>query len=124
MPREKTSQAEHFSARLNPVTSPEDRAALEIIHDLEGQGYNFKQIVVDAILKASGHTPEMFAHHNPSDLLLGVENLLERFAGEIVGQIRQGNITLEDIPGADASGNSPFMQNFTKSFVQRQGGKK
>lgn len=124
MPREKTSQAEHFSARLNPITSPEDRAALEIIHDLEGKGYNFKQIVVDAILRVSGHTPEMFSRHNPSDLLLGVENLLERFAGEIVGQIKQGNITLEDIPGTDVSGNSPFMQNFTKSFVQRQGGKK
>jgi hypothetical protein len=124
MPRQKTTQAEHFSARLNPVTSPEDRAALEIIHDLEDKGYNFKQIVVDAILKASGHTPEMFARHNPSDLLLGIENLLERFTGEIIGQIRQGNISLDDIADADANGNSPFMQNFTKSFVQRQGGKK
>lgn len=123
MPREKTSQAEHFSARLNPVTSPEDRAALEIIHDLEGKGYNFKQIVVDAILKASGHTPEMFAKHNPADLLLGVENLLERFTGEIIGQIRQGNVSLDELTDADEHGNSPFMQNFTKSFVRRQGGK-
>jgi len=61
-PREKTSQAEIISFRLNPINEKEKRA-LQIIDywaDEEHGGYNIKQLVVDRLLRDFGDKPEMF----------------------------------------------------------------
>jgi hypothetical protein len=121
MPRQKTSKAVIKAARFNPETSEYDRRALEIIEQLEADGYNFKQIVVDAILRASGATPEMF--ERPGVGTADLQRLLEQFAQEILNEVRKGG----DVPkasrhadGDDPADVSPFTRNFARSFVQRQ----
>lgn len=118
MSRPKTTQAVIKTARLNPATSAEDKAALEIIQELEGQGYNFKQIIVDAVLRGNGFKPEMFARPNSGDLMRGMEDMLSSFAQEILSEVRKGGVRTEEEPASEA--DSPFSRNFAKSFMQRQ----
>lgn len=118
MARQKTTQAVIKTVRINPATSPEDRAALEIIQELETQGYNFKQIAVDAILRANGAKPEMFSRPEPKDIMSSMEDMLSSFAQEILSEVRRGGVQTEEEPAADQ--NSPFSRNFAKSFMQRQ----
>lgn len=117
MARKKTSQAVIKSVRLNPINEHE-RAVLEIIDQLESEEYNFKQIVVDAILRANGYTPEMFARPFPNDILGHLERMLEQFAHEIIQatqNMRGGGRYVED-EGETTS----FAQNFARSFIDRQ----
>lgn len=117
MARQKTTQAVIKHARLNPVTSAEDKAALDIIQELEADGYNFKQIAVDAILRVNGMKPEMFARPNPQNMMTDMEDMLSRFAQEIVLAVKRGGIQPNDEPEGET--DSPFSRNFAKSFMQR-----
>lgn len=118
MPQKKTTQAVIKHARLNPVTSIEDKKALEIIAELEAEGYNFKQIAVDAILRAGGAKPEMFARTSNGDLMSGMEDMLSRFADEILSKIQISGGRINEESSDDQE--SPFSRNFAKSFMQRQ----
>lgn len=118
--REKTTKAEYRSMRINPETSKEDADTLEIIERLEKQGYNFKQIAQDAILRAGGAKPEMYSK-NPSGFILGsIEDMLSRFASELIGSMRggAGRARFEEIP--EDADISPFASKFAQSFIQRQ----
>ena len=120
MPRAK-SKAEYRSARFNPI-NPEDRDVLAIIHELEAQDYNFKQIVTDAILRADGRTPEMYAAPQiTADLIKAYMNdILPQFAQEIISHVKHGGVAIENEP-EDTGGNpSEFAKTFAKSFVERQ----
>jgi hypothetical protein len=120
MPRAQ-SKAQYRSARFNPI-NPEDRDVLAIIHELEGKGYNFKQIVTDAILRADGRTPEMYAAPQiTADLIKAYMNeVLPQFAQEIVSHVKRGGAVIEDEP-EDAEGKpSKFAQSFANSFLERQ----
>ena len=121
MPPVKSSKAVYKTARLNPVTSQADRDVLEIVERLEAEGWNFKQIAVDAILRADGRTPEIY--DKPGLSMNALEPLLEQFAKEIISEIRRSGISTSK-PGADSETDesevTPFSRTFAKSFVQRQ----
>lgn len=123
MPR-KPSEAVIKSARLNPINAQE-KDALEIIEELEAQGYSFKEIVVDAILRADGRTPEMYPPNtqNTATVILGqLEQMFAQFAQEIISQVKRGGgQPVQDDTEEDADGRpSPFAKSFAKSYVERQ----
>jgi hypothetical protein len=124
MPKEKTTKAEYYTMRLNPVTSEEDRATLEIIKAKEKQGYPFKKLAQDAILRYADYTPEMFSKSPSGNILGGLEDLLTRFAHEIVGELRGGGIKSEingDTDDEDPrQSTTPFARTLARSFMQRQ----
>lgn len=121
MPLPKTSQAVILSARLNPVTSERDRMALEIIRRLEGEGFNFKQIVVDAILHADGKTPEMFERDQGAGQIVSrLETLLADFSSDLLRNLKsRGNVPVDD-DDEDDEGVSRFASTFAKGYLQRQ----
>ena len=119
MAQQKTSEAEHYSARINPKSSENERLALEIIHDLEKR-FSFKEIAVDAIIRAKGHDP---AKLEPGGITLAaMEGLFANFAQIIISQIKQGGIDLanEDSEPSSDGNVSPFAQNIAKSYVSRR----
>ena len=124
MAREKTSKAVIKTARINPETSAEEKTALEIINRWEKQGYNFKQIAVDAILQADGKRPEMFTKQGNSGqaIIASMEHLLAQFAQEIIQALQGSGLQApaQDDDADDGQGTSSFARGFAKSFMQRQ----
>lgn len=120
MPPKKSTQAEYKHARFNPVTSDEDRRALEIIHRLEAEGYTFKQIAQDAILRADGWKPEMFsgAGDKSGAILNRMEDMFAQFADEIVR--RAGSTPNFSREMEDDGERSNYTRTLAKSFMQRQ----
>lgn len=121
MPRQ-PSIAVYYHANLNPRTSETDRQAIEIIEGLKAKGFNFKQIAVDAIIRASGIDPVAIPQNGLTTVAL--EELLARFADQIITEIKSngGSIRLPDTQPEDESNGkaSPFAKRFAKSFANRQ----
>lgn len=118
-PRKKTSRAVIKSARFNPVTSEKDMKALEIIEELEGKGYNFHQIAVDAILTRGGATPEMFDPENGTrNMISQLETMLADFSADLMRNLK-GRRDF-DIDDDDEGRVSQFTANFAKGFLARQ----
>lgn len=112
--------------RLNPA-NPDglDRDTLKIIEQLEGEGFTFKAIAQDAILRASGKTPEMYSRAGGGGgiTLADVQVLLERFAAEILQEVRRkggGRVSADADDDHDDGSVSPFAAKFAKSFLDRQ----
>lgn len=121
MPPKKYTQAVYKSMRLNPATSAEDQRTLEIIKDLESQGYTFKQIAQDAILRTMGYTPEMFSTVQTTPSMSGIENMLTRFADELLTKIDTGGYkAVTRSQEGDGGDVSPFTRKFAQSFMERQ----
>jgi hypothetical protein len=120
MPPKKSSEAEYKHARFNPATSEEDRRALEIIHRLEAEGYTFKQIVQDAILRADGYRPEMFAGADDKTgvILNRMEEMVEQIADEIVKRVGTTPSFAREME--DDGERSTYTKTLAKSFLQRQ----
>jgi hypothetical protein len=125
MPPKKTTKAEYFSMRLNPATNEHDAKTLAVIKREIARGFTFKAIAQDAILRADGHTPEMFS--DPSAVnaaLIGkIEDLLTNFAEDLIGRIGHLPRTGDDFSsdyGDDPDEPSGFARNFAKGFLQRQ----
>jgi hypothetical protein len=119
MPLQKTSEAEYKSIRFNPKIHPQDKEVLNIVKSLEERGYSFKEIVVDAILRADGKDPVTFQYSNQG-IVPQLEEMFSRFAQDIINHVKVGGAHIED---ADEDGNgkpSPFAERFTHSFLQRQ----
>jgi hypothetical protein len=111
-----TKKSTVISVRLNPAIK-EDRQAIEIIEALKKRGFTTRSIITDAILKAAGHTPEMY--HDSQDTVTRpiLENLLSDFAQEIVEAIRH------DIPESKNTKPSPFDsedtdENYARNLAQ------
>lgn len=125
MRKDKTSRAVIKTARLNPI-NPEEKRALDHLRKMERQGFNFKQVVVDAINYRDGATPEMFTHddHDPMTLMeQKIERLFSQLAAELVSKIGNGEVRLSDSLEEDASrddGVSAFTRNFARGLLQRQ----
>lgn len=130
----KTSEAKLFTARINPKTSPEEKAVLKIIRNKQKQSFNFKQIAVDAILRAEGYTPEMFAQNTDAQasqiadevsLKLGktFEKLLSGFAQHIIDELRKSGVNLPYEANVDTEKGetiSPFAMNFARGYIERE----
>lgn len=114
----KTSKAIVRSVRINPDTSKEDANMLAIIEQLERDGFTFKQIVQDAILRSAGHTPELYSRNSGVFILDSIEGMLSKFANEVISTVRgSGGVSKPEIDDGEIS---PFAQRMAKSFMQRQ----
>lgn len=123
--REKTTKARYYTVRINPETSQLDEDMLEIVDRLMAQGFSFKAIVQDAVLRADGKKPEMYSRFTTGVSLPEIQSLLEHFAEAILGEARNGGFqgSRGSQPAdeeADDSGVSPFAARFAKSFLERQ----
>lgn len=125
--RTKTTQARYYSARFNPVTSKEDAKAIEIIDRLIAEGFNFKAIATDAILRAEGVTPQMFHNSLTANAVLisRMEDLLTQFASDLIDRMgsmpRSESVDYDAIEDEEiAAPSSAFARNFAKGFMQRQ----
>lgn len=125
MRREKTSQAVIKTARLNPV-NPEEKRALDHLRKMERQGYNFKQVIVDAINYREGATPEMFTRDDRDPMAAmeqKIERLFSQLASELVAKIGNGEVRLSESLEEDEArddGVSAFTKNFARGLFQRQ----
>lgn len=120
MARAKTSQAKIYPARLNPANELEAKA-IEIINYWADRGVNFKQLIVDNILRCEGITPEMFSQQSGAFLFDRFEGMLNQFAGELLEKIQvKGSRIAVESDEDERVATSRFAKNFTRSFVQRQ----
>lgn len=125
MPPAKTTKAKYYSARFNPATSEEDAKAVEIIERLQAEGFKFKDIAQDAILRADGYKPEMFSSgdRDTMKLLSQLENMFTRFAEELIQRIGdrpQGTGYTAPDDDEPEQPTSKFARSFAKTFLQRQ----
>lgn len=124
MPPAKSSKAKYYSARFNPATSEEDARTIEIIERYLAEGYKFKDIAQDAILRAEGYKPEMFNSGDRNDMkfLSQLENMFTRFAEELMQRIGdRAYITGDTAPDDEPEQpTSKFARSFAKGFLQRQ----
>lgn len=122
MPRPKSSEAEVFSLRLNPI-HPQEARLIEIIKGWKEKGYDFKALVSDRIFRAEGVKPERYSVERmlPEMMANALEPLLERFAEHIIQQLHAGGITtLNGEESEYTEAPSQLAKNFARSFVQRQ----
>lgn len=119
----KTSQAVFYSARLNPVHDKE-RQAIDIIESWKSDGFNFKEGVVDAILRSRGITPEMFTRRDMTAQYFAslTEDVLKRFAQELMDTLRQSGMAAPALTSAtdEAEVLTPFTKTFVNGLKQRQ----
>lgn len=125
MPRQ-PSQAEVMAIRLNPI-NPREKEALKRIKQLKKEGFNVKQVVVDAILRSSGFTPEMFDtvdNMTPGQAIGAFQDMLDQFSAELLKKLNTGEVRItssskeEDAEQDD--GLSAFAKNFSRGLLQRQ----
>lgn len=130
------------SARFNREHD-QDRAALEIIKYWDGQGYSFKELVTDRIIRGENVDPVAFKkgefpHQKPATVdeirelleqmpqsgitLADVQKLLESFADEIIRHLKKSGGRSRDTIEDDDDGEtvSAFAKNFARGFMQRQ----
>lgn len=117
----KTSQAVIKPARLNPK-NPHEREVLRILGEKEKQGYNFKQVAVDAILRAEGCTPEMFDKEPVGDIFSLIK---EAIAEAIPAALRHySGLRMQQSPDAPEEeideSVSEFSKSFATSYLQRR----
>lgn len=144
--REKTSQAKVFGMRLNPINEQE-MTTITIIEKWALEGYNFKQLAMDRILRGDNYTPEMFTkepaiagagyfaglvqemlQENSEQIGDAVARQLEayltRFAEELTQELTERLKTtgryVSDNEDEETEENVGLARNFAKSFMQRQ----
>lgn len=144
--REKTSQAKVFGMRLNPINEQE-MTTITIIEKWALEGYNFKQLAMDRILRGDNYTPEMFTkepaiagagyfaglvqemlQENSEQIGDAVarqlEGYLTRFAEELTQELTERLKTtgryVSDNEDEETEENVGLARNFAKSFMQRQ----
>jgi DNA-binding transcriptional MerR regulator len=130
------------SARFNRQRE-QDEAALQIIEHWDRQGYSFKELVTDRLIRGENVDPVMFQkgdypYQKPAtvddirDLLSEmpqssgitldeVRQLLESFADEIVRHLKKSGGRVHDtLDDDDGETVSTFAKNFARGFMQRQ----
>lgn len=145
--REKTSQAKVYGMRLNPINERE-AACIALIEKWEGEGYNFKQLALDRILRGDNYTPEMFTKEPAiagASYFAGVvqemlqentetignavaqqlEGYLTQFAEELTKELTEslktsGKYIVKDTEEEEEEDHTGLARNFAKSFMQRQ----
>lgn len=144
--REKTTKAKVYGMRLNPINEQE-LTAIVIIEKWALEGYNFKQLAMDRILRGDNYTPEMFTkepaiagagyfagmvqemlQENSEQIGDAVarqlEGYLTRFAEELTQELTERLKTtgryVSDNEDDETEDNVGLARNFAKSFLQRQ----
>lgn len=122
MPR-KPSEAKHYSVRLNPRTDENERRVIEIVEAYKEQGATFKDVVIPAILQMEGLPLIDRSSLGLQAIMRQMQGMLERFAQDIVEQMRAGGHTLPDDDtdySAESGAPSAFAKRFANSFLERQ----
>lgn len=114
----KTSQAVIKTARLNPI-HPTEREVLQILNKLSEQGYKFKDVIVDAVLRADGKTPEMFAKDSATPGLLNADYIHQLVTQAVKEAIKEANLGGPEEDNDDSQTTS-FARNFAQGFMARQ----
>lgn len=118
MARQKTSEARIYTARLNPI-NPHEREAIQVIERWKQEGCNFKQLIVDRILRGEGYKPEMFDTETGEPVTAQkLEALLNSFADEIVRHSKNRTVVPQD-NDEDEGEDSAFTRNFTRGYLRR-----
>ena len=121
----KTSQAVLLTARLNPI-NPEEASALKILAEQREKGYNFKQVVVDALNRCGGVTPEMFTQERDDQMhqfAKLTEGMLGQFTEQVLNELRSNGVNLpQSTPDQDDNGKpiSSFTKTIVRGLKQRQ----
>lgn len=112
-----------YSFRLNPAY-PQDKDAIDMIEHKTREGYSMRQIMTDAILFASNHTPEMYAQYGEEGSQpVNLEAMLSAFAQDIIKTIEQRmgskkKTQVEEVDGSEDQGQ--WVKTLTKGFIARQ----
>lgn len=123
MPLQKSSLAEHRSVRLNPI-NPEEAQVLKILDEYRRAGYEFKQVLVSAILKFHGDKPHLFDHVVETEALLQRMNeLLTNHIETVLEEIRRAGYKITARNGDDEDitpEQSPLARNLARGIMQRR----
>ena len=134
MVAEKTSIAIIYTFRINAIdANPEEQQFQATVERLmkapynDGKGFSIKQIVVDAVLRAEGVTPEMFSRPNSGNtngantLAQVMGALFTQFENKLMAELRSGKLTVQASDNVHAASSlSPFAQNFAEGLFGRQ----
>lgn len=111
---------EPYSFRLNPAYE-QDKAAIDIVTQKRLEGFSIRQIMTDAIVRASGYTPEMFSDYGEGhNQMTGLEQMLSNFAKEIIDAIGQRPSQPVYENEDNSSEHSTWANTLAKGFIARQ----
>lgn len=118
------AKSEIYSFRLHP-SDDRERDAIEIIKQLQAEGWSVRDIVTDAVLYAKGRTPEMYKYSDDHISRGYIENTLEGFAQHIISELRtNGFVTSESEQGKQTPfGNDEdedMARNLANGFLARR----
>ena len=121
------SQAEIYSARLNPI-NPEEAAVIEIIKKHRQPGLCFKDMVVEAFLEREGFEPYLFQREPQAQAIDrdDIEELLRQFAADIIGQLKTGGFRAGNAHISEETDDNAqeITANLARGFMaRRKGGK-
>lgn len=123
--RQKTTQARHYTARLNPI-NPQEKRIMEVIEYWQNQGVNFKQLVVDRLSRVDLElTPELFAKDN-SMHNLSLEDVLQQYSDYLLDELRTQGFTsptraqTDDSDDDSEGDNGAFSRNLMSGFLARK----
>ena len=117
--RQKTTQAVHKTARLNPIHKLE-RDVLEVIEYWERNGVNFKQLVVDRIARYDMNlTPEIYVNEVAPDS--STEELLQRYTDYLLEELKTTGVQTGSNEQAQSEGdNGAFSKRLAEGFAARR----
>lgn len=114
------------SIRLHPGDEHEARA-LQVLEELESQGFSRRQIIADALNRAAGHTPEMFSQSSERLTPIFIERMLKEFAQDLLAQIgtlpaaQPGSTAKRPFGNGDEEEDDAFLGNLVKGHLRRSG---
>lgn len=116
-----TKKSTVISIRLNPAVE-EDQRVLDILNELQERGFSHREIITDAILRAEGHTPEMYHDADGKVTRHILELMLSEFAREIVDNVRQfaPQTTQKASPHNKGESDDEYANNLAKGFLTRR----
>lgn len=115
----------HIQCKLHEDIDYEAEAVAYYREQLEA-GYTPRQIVTDALVRAAGFSPEMYAQHEKGGGRLtvsSIEQLLADFANEIKQSFKGHSLRLnvdEDNPQSDAITDEEFARNIAANYMARR----
>lgn len=116
-----TKKSTVVSIRLNPAVE-EDKRVLDILNELQERGFSHREIITDAILRAEGHTPEMYHEADGKVTRHLLELMLSEFAREIVDNLRQNTpqTTQKAAPFNKGENDDEYANNLAKGYLARR----
>lgn len=116
-----TKKSTVISIRLNPANK-EDKRVLDILYALHERGFTPREIITDAILRAEGHTPEMYHDVEGQVTRPVLESLLSDFAREIVESLRETGVQSQQkaSPFDESTDDDDYARNLANGFLTRR----